>query len=297
MQDIRGKTAVVIAGGNGIGRSIALSLAAEGANIVVADVRGDAATQVAREIRQLGVRALGMVCDVTKLESVEAVADAAFDLSGEVHILVNNAGVAVRPFRAIWDTTIPDYRYMIDTNIWGLVHGIHAFVPRMRLQTGDKHIVNTGSMSALWRVPGNAVYSMSKSAVDTFSTVMRDELEDYGFGVTILVPGLVNTAAARDSGSLRSKDEQDVDNTVRPYSDYLEEQGKGVDVGAGRGRVLLIGAGKPSGAIEPEQVGPMVMKAIKENRPYCFTHPAPVDAIMSKAQTLLEGYDPPQDVR
>jgi hypothetical protein len=162
----------------------------------------------------------------------------------------------------------------------------------MRSQAGDKHVVNNGSMSAVWIVPGAAVYSMTKAAVDSFSTVMRDELEEYGFGVTLLVPGLVNTAVARDSGSLRLQQEQDYDRTVKPYSDYLEETGKGVDVGAGRGRVHLIGAGKPAGPIEPDCVGPMVMKAIKLKRPYCMTHPAPVDAIMSKAQSLLEGYDP-----
>jgi NAD(P)-dependent dehydrogenase (short-subunit alcohol dehydrogenase family) len=259
---------------------------------VVADVRQTSAERVAAEIEQLGVRSLGIGCDVTRLADVEAVAAAAFALTGEVQILVNNAGVAVRPFRAIWDTTIPDYQFMINTNIWGLIHAIHTFVPRMRLQSGDKHIVNTGSMSAVWRVPGNAVYSMTKSAVDSLSTVMRDELEDDDFGVTILVPGLVNTTAAAETGALRNPAEQEIDKKVRPYSDYLEKQGKGIDVGAGRGRVHLIGAGKPSPAIEPECVGPMVIKAIKENRPYCFTHPAPVPAIMDKAQAMLEGYDP-----
>lgn len=292
MENISGKTAVVIAGGNGIGRSIALALGREGVNVVVADIREDAAARVAEELVASGVHSIGMKCDVAKLDDVEALADAAFAEFGEVHILINNAGVAVRPFRAIWDTSLADYQYMINTNIWGVVHGIHAFVPRMRLQPGEKHMVNTGSMGAVYRVPGNAVYSMTKNAVDSLTAVIREELDSCDFGVTLLLPGLVNTAAAKDSGKLRSQQEQSADSQVKPYSDYLEEQGKGVDVGAGRGRVLLMGAGNSTGAIEPETVGPMVVKAIKENRPYCMTHPAPIEGIMMRAQALLEGYNP-----
>lgn len=294
MKDIAGKTAVIIAGGNGIGRSIALALAREGANVVIADIQLPDAEAVVREAEGLNVRGLAIRCDASQLGDVEAVADAAYAAFGEVHILVNNAGVAVRPFRAIWDTSYADLQYMIGINVWGVTNGIHVFVPRMREQAGEKHMVNTSSMGALYKVPGNATYTMTKAAVCGMSEVIREELAPYDFGVTILYPGLINTAAAKDSGKLRSEADQNADSTVRPYSSYLAERGEGggKDVGAGRGVVQLIGAGETSRPLEPEFVGPMVVQAIRDNRAYCMTHPAPTEGIMMRADGLLDGYRP-----
>lgn len=295
MKDIRGKAAVVIAGGNGIGRSIALALADEGASVVIADIQQAAAQAVADEVVQRGCRSLAVQTNVTKLEELQTLADAAYAEFGTVDILVNNAGVAVRPFRAIWDTRYSDFEYMINTNVWGLIHGIHAFVPRMREQPGEKHMVNTSSMSALYKVPGMATYTMTKFAVDGMSEVIREELAADNFGVTVLYPGLVNTGAAKESGKLRPQADQMGDANVRPYHSYAEERGEklGSDVGAGRGIVQLIGAGETSRPIEPERVGPMVVKAIKANRPYCMTHPAPVGGIEARAAALLDGYRAP----
>ena len=290
MKQLRNKSAVIIAGGAGIGRSMALAFAREGMSVVVADIRLDAAEQVRDEIRALGRRSIAVRTDATKVEDVRSLADTAYSEFDSVELLCNNAGVAVRPFRAVWDTSYADFKYMIDTNIWSLVHGVREFVPRMRDQPGEKHMVNTSSMGCLFIVPGNATYSLTKSAVDSFSDVIREELRPYGFGVTTLFPGLVNTGAAQLSGQLRSAEEKAADTAVRPYHSYAAERGEVIaDVGAGRGPVVTIGAGQASVPIDPELVGPMVVRAVKANRPYCMTHPVP-DGIKLRYDALMDGY-------
>ncbi|MCZ4344157.1 SDR family NAD(P)-dependent oxidoreductase [Sphingomonadaceae bacterium G21617-S1] len=292
MKDFKDRTAVVIAGGNGIGRSIALALADEGVNIVVADIRADAAERVRDEVIARGRRAIAVPTDVTDLRQVNDLADAAYAEFGSVEILINNAGVAVRPFRAIWDTTYSDLEYMIGINIWGFVHGVHVFVPRMREQAGEKHMVNTSSNGALFKVPGNATYTMTKMAVEGLSSVIREELAPYDFGVTTLYPGLVATGAAAESGKLRSMDEQSYDQQVKPYYQYALDRGevRGEDRGAGRGVIEHIGSGDSAYAIEPEVVGPMVVQAIRENRASCLTHIPPIPGIMARSEALLSGY-------
>lgn len=294
MRDIAGKTAVITAGGNGIGRSMALALADAGAAVVVADIVGDAADSVRNEILASGGRSIATRTDVTKLADVEALADATYAAFGSADILCNNAGVAVRPFRAIWDTSYADLDYMIGINIWGVMHGLHVFLPRMRAAPGAKHIVNTSSMGALYTVPGNATYSMTKLAIEGLSDAIREELRADDIGVTVLYPGLIATGAAQNSGRLRSQEEQAADARVKPYYRYAEERGEAVaqDVGAGRGPVTLIGGGETSRPLSPDVVGPMVVAAIRANRPVCMTHPAPIEGLRMRMDRLLDGYHP-----
>lgn len=293
MQKIAGKTAVVTGAGSGIGKAIAVSLAAEGAKVVVADIEDGAARKVADEIAAQGGTAIAFQVDVSKLDDVKALAAAAYAQYGDVHILVNNAGVAFRPFRAIWDTSHDDFEWMIGVNIWGVIHGIEAFLPRMRETAGEKHICNTSSISTLYKVPGNATYTMTKFAVDGLSEVLREELAADGIGVTVIYPGHVKTNVSQ-SGRLRSKEAQERDASLRSYVSYAQERGtvKGQPATSAGGAVNLIGAGDTVHGIEPEEVGPMVVDAIRANRPYCMTHPAPREGIETRYQALLDGYHP-----
>jgi NAD(P)-dependent dehydrogenase (short-subunit alcohol dehydrogenase family) len=294
MTQIAGKTAVVIAGGNGIGRSIAHALAAAGANLVIADIRRDDAERVRDEVIARGRRAVSVPTDVAQLKEVEHLAAVAFDEFGTIEILCNNAGVAVRPPRAIWDTSYADLEYMVDINVWGLLHGYHVFVPRMREQAGAKHIVNTASMGAIITFPSQAVYSMTKSAAESFSRVAGAELKSDGFVTTVVYPGLVNTTAAQRSGELRSPAEREADAQVRPYASYAAGRGEPVTMlGAGRGSLATARGGASSlEAIEPEVVGPLVIDAILHDRPVCMTHPVPVEAIQDRVDTWMSGYHP-----
>lgn len=295
MQTIQGKTAVVIASGNGIGRAMALSLADAGANLVLADIRGDDVKTVRDEVMQMGRRAISLQADASNLADMQKLANAAFEEFGEVHILCNNAGVAVRPFRAIWDTTYADLQYMVNINIWSLLNGYHVFVPRMRKQSGEKHIVNTSSMAAVLTYPGSAVYALTKEGLAGFSRVTADELEYDGFGTTTLFPGLVNTPAAQRSGELRSEEERAADANVRSYASYAEERGEKVTaLEAGRGAMKTpLGGEASQKAIEPEVVGKMVVEAILNNRPICFTHPVGAEGLDARFESWKDAYHPP----
>jgi NAD(P)-dependent dehydrogenase (short-subunit alcohol dehydrogenase family) len=294
MDDFKGRTAVVTGAGSGIGRSIALALAREGVNVVVSDIEEANARKVSDEVIALGARSIAVKTDVASLEQVQALANAAYAEFGDVDILCNNAGVAFRPFRAIWDTSYADFQWMLGVNIWGVIHGIHVFLPKMRAKAGTKHIVNTSSISTLFTVPGNATYTMTKCAIDGLSQVIREELTADNIGVTVLYPGHVKTNVS-NSARLRPEAEQAANRLVRSYDSYAEERGqapKGQAAGVAGGGVHLIGAGEIARPIEAEEVGPMVIDAIRHNRLYCMTHPAPREGIEARTSELLESYRP-----
>lgn len=294
MKNLRNKTAVVVAGGNGIGRAIAHALAEEGVKLAVADIRGDAAESVRDEILAAGGQAVALQVDASKRDDMQRLATLAFDTFGSVEILCNNAGVAVRPFRAIWDTSYADLQYMVGTNMWSLLNGYHAFVPRMRDQPGEKHIVNTSSISAILSYPSTAVYAMTKEAVVGLTRVAGEELRPYGFGSTILYPGLVNTPAAQMSGELRGAEERAADAAVRPYSSYVEERGeKLAALEAGRGAMTTpLGGEMSQKAIEPEVVGRMVVRAILADDPICLTHPIGEEGLEARFRPYWSAYRP-----
>jgi NAD(P)-dependent dehydrogenase (short-subunit alcohol dehydrogenase family) len=294
MKEIGGKTAVVVAGGDGIGRGIALALADAGANVVVADIRADAAERVRGEVIGRGRRALAVRTDASRLEDMQALADAAYGEFGGVDILCNNAGVLVRPNRAIWDTSYVDLQYVVGVNTWGLLNGVHVFVPRMRAQPGEKHIVNTSSVGALYEVAGLTMYLMTKAATIAFSDNIREELRADGFGVTLLIPGVVNTNAVTNTALVRSPEARAAEAAAKPYSSYAQERGEVlVEVPGGRGAMAMNAADTGTlTPVEPDQVGRMVVAAIRANRSICMTHPAPRAAIERRAAALLDGYHP-----
>lgn len=287
MKELNGRVAVITGAGTGMGRSMALSLAAAGVDLVVSDIEAEVAEQVRDEAIALGRQAIAMRTDVSRLEEVEALADAAYERFGKVDILINNAGVTLRPFRAVWDTSYEDFKWVVGVNIWGVIHGVHVFVPRMRQQTGEKHIVNVSSMSTLAKVPGHSTYVLTKAAVNGFSDVIREELAPYGFGVTILYPGYVKTRIAT-SERLRPEQERSDLRNIPAYDSYLKLEGEEPLTSP----VRIQDAGAMQVGIEADEVGPMVVRAIQENRPYCLTHAAPDVPMKEQYEELLNSYFP-----
>ena len=147
MQELAGKIAVVTGGGSGIGRGIALAAAAEGMHVVLADIEQGPAADVAREVSATEVESLAVQANVADPDSVKALADQVFDRFGAVHLLCNNAGVFTLGDLA--DASQDDWRWVMDVNVMGVVNGLQAFLPRMRAQDGESHIVNTGSLAGL----------------------------------------------------------------------------------------------------------------------------------------------------
>ncbi|MDF3319981.1 SDR family NAD(P)-dependent oxidoreductase [Rhodococcus sp. C3V] len=291
VSQMKRRGAVVTGAGSGMGRSIALSLAANGMNVVIADIDKDAAERVCGEAGALGVESLAVPTDVSDLEQVESLAEVAYSTFGDIAVLVNNAGVNWRPFRATWDASIEDAQWMMNVNFWGVLHGHHAFVPRMRKTTDPKHIVNTSSIATLQPSPGHAPYAAAKAAIDGFSLAARSEFEIAGLpiGLSLLYPGVVRTRIAT-SERLRPIEQQAAQRNLVPWDSYT---GRPADTGAENREFIaeqrLVTHAHQ--AIDPDWVGPMVVNAITESRPYILTHPFS-DPIKERAEELLNSYVP-----
>lgn len=231
--EISGRTAVVTGAGSGLGRAIALALSTAGANVAVVDIDRADAEVVSAEIAQAGGISSAHRTDVAQLDEVRQLADDVYRTYASVEILINNAGVNLRPFRASWDTSYSDFQWIMNVNFWGVLHGHHVFVPRMLHTAGQKHIVNTSSMASLLSIAGSSAYTISKYAVDGLSSCAREELKSQGIGVSILHPGPIRTQVAF-SERRRPHDEQSETRRVKPWSEYVEQSGGGNPIIEGR---------------------------------------------------------------
>ncbi len=281
-------SAVVTGAGSGIGRSIAHALAGRGLGVVVADVELAAAQAVSDEITAAGGRAIANQVDVRDLAAMEAMADRAESEFGPTSVLVNNAGVTLRPFRASWNTSYEDFRWMFDINWWGVVNGHMAFIPRMLAGSGDRQIVNTASTAAIHPFAGHSSYSASKAAVDAFTIAVRAELEvaTEGFGASVLFPGPIKTRIT-SSARLRSSAEAAASTSVKPWSDYVDPTRSELVETANVEGELPHRASNPGEVIDADAVGGIVLDGIDRNQPYIMTHPPHEDRITVRRDELL----------
>ena len=269
MQELDGRVALVTGGGGGIGRAIALTLAGAGMRVVVADVERDAAEAVAAELVASGAEASAETVDVSDPAAVEALADRCDERYGGVDVLCNHAGV-VGP-TPIGPASLDNWRWVLDVNVLGLVHAVHAFVPRMLARIGNEggeaHVVNASSIAGLlaggrWEI---AAYRASQLAIVGMSRDLRNELAGSGIGVTVLCPGAVATRMWQ-AGRNRPAERGGPETYQRP---------SGLD-----GRV-----------IDPLEVGRRALHAIRENQLYAITHPERRDAVEATTRELLDAFD------
>jgi NAD(P)-dependent dehydrogenase (short-subunit alcohol dehydrogenase family) len=193
MQELRDRVAVVTGAASGIGLAMATRFAAEGMALVLADVEADALETAASGLSDAGADVLAVRTDVSNHDDVEALAAASFDRHRAVHILCNNAGVVNRG--AAWEQSQEDWEWVLGVNLWGVVHGVRAFLPRM-LRGGDPgHVVNTASVAGLLPFLEISSYDVSKAAVVSLSESMFLDLarQEASIGVSVLCPGVVNT--------------------------------------------------------------------------------------------------------
>ena len=250
---------VVITGGGGLlGRGLALAFARRGASVVVADVNRAAAEAVAAEVAAVpGARGLAVTADVTDQASMDALADAACDAFGAVRVLCNNAGVAiVKPFAEL---TPADWQRVLDIQLWGVLNGTYAFLPRLIAQPERSHIVNTSSMSGVGRADlrvGNAPYVTAKFAVAGLSELMRPALAEHDIGVSVLCPGFTRA------------DPASVTSFPLPSADWYRDN-----------------------LLSQDQVAEETITGIMEDRLHIFPHRAARQEVIDRHQELLRAFD------
>ena len=193
MDELSGRVAVVTGAASGIGRAIAERLAGAGMQLVLADVEDGPLRAATDELAAGGVEVLAVPTDVTVAAAVDDLAAAAYARFGAVHVVCNNAGVVT--FGPCWEQTVEDWTWVLGVDLWGVVHGVRAFVPRMLAGGEPGHVVNTSSIAGLLAMPGIAPYDVAKAGVVALSEALHQELRQAGspIGVSVLCPGVVPT--------------------------------------------------------------------------------------------------------
>lgn len=263
MTSIEGRVAVVTGGASGIGRGIAEQLIAEGATVVIADVQQDALDATAAEIGAVGIRV-----DVTDPESVEALAAEVMERFGSVGILVNNAGVG--PLARIADLKLADWRWLIDVNLWGVIHGVTTFLPLLQANPDGGHIVNTGSMASFAPMAGGGAYAVTKYGVAALTEALALELAEDGSPVhaTLLAPGTVRT---------------NIKTSTRNRPAGAEGALEDIDISEGVASELRW--------IDPIDAGRIVTRAIRNDDLYALTHPDWWGIVEGRQTAIREAFE------
>ncbi len=194
---MKGKVALVTGAASGIGAATSIALARRGAEMVLmADTNQVGLDATAAECEAAGAKVMKRLCDVTDRAAVEAFAEEFHRSHAAVDLLVNNAGVSV--LGRFLETPLEDWKWVLDVNVWGYLHFLHAFVPRM-VARRQGHIVNVSSAAAFVPMDSTIAYSTSKAAIVAMSEALRTELAPHGVGVTVVCPGIVNTGMVHSS--------------------------------------------------------------------------------------------------
>lgn len=268
MQELSGKVAVVTGAASGIGRAMALALAGEGMRLAVLDVDRPAVDETAEMITAAGGSALSLVCDVSVRDEVNACAEKVFDHYGSVHVLCNNAGVT--SFKLVTEMTEADWDWIIGVDLWSVIYGYHAYLPRMIAQGEEGHVVNTSSGIGVVpdMLPGHTAYAAAKGAAVALASSLRVELADTGIGVSVVCPGMVNTQIL-NSG--RTRPER-----------FGGPQNETANV-PGRPNPL-------DGAADPDDVAAAVVDAIKTNRHFVFPQKEIRDQVVDYYQRMINDF-------
>jgi NAD(P)-dependent dehydrogenase (short-subunit alcohol dehydrogenase family) len=281
MEEFRGRVAVITGTGSGMGKAFAHRFAAEGMKIVAADIQEDALAATVDELKAAGHAVLGVRTDVSDPDSVRALADAAYEEFGAVHLLCNNAGVEGYLDGPIWEATDKDWTWTVGVNFWSVVHGIRAFVPRMLGGGEPGHIVNTCSMTSIIQAPN--MYGITKHAVIALTEVLAGDLSerDAPIGVTALCPGTIATNLFHGSRNRPPELREDAETeTARGAGRDLRERMHGV-----------LAAGMP-----PAEVADKLVDAIRRDARYLLTDHEWDEQIRRRHEAIMAGAVGPEPV-
>ena len=250
MQNFTGRTAVVTGAASGIGLGMSRRFGREGMNVVMADIEADRLSAAAAPLAgEAPGRVLAVPTDVSDPASVDRLAARATEAFATVNVLCNNAGVLL-PNRPIWENDIDDWTWLMGVNLWGVVHGVRAFLPAMIASGEEGHVVNTASAAGLFPIPGIAPYCAAKHAVTVLTEVLDQDLRKAGssIGVSLLCPGPVAS---------------DIAHAARNRPGWVPRPG---DAEALQASATNLAAGT-----HPDRAGDLVFEAIRDGRFYVFT--------------------------
>jgi NAD(P)-dependent dehydrogenase (short-subunit alcohol dehydrogenase family) len=273
MNELSGKVAAVTGAASGLGRAMALAFAAEGMHVALADVDEKGLSLTRDRVAALGVKAFSMRLDVSKWEQVDRFAELTVREMNAIHLVCNNAGVAVSG--AAWENSTEEWQWILGVNLWGVMHGVRAFTPRLIAQD-EGHIVNTASVAGLISPPGWAAYCVTKHAVVALSESLHHDLRERGsrVGVSVLCPAYVPTGIA---------DSRFSEPVVKSKERLAKEAALKKAVAAGK--------------LSADDVARAVVAAVKENRFYILTHPAIKGAVRARMEDVLEERAPRDPLR
>ena len=280
MKNFKDKVAVITGGASGLGREFANRAAELGMHLVLADVQQDALDQAKAELEARGVTVLAMLCDVRKGEQVQALADAAMEKFGAVHLVFNNAGVGSGGL--IWENSEADWEWVLGVNVWGVIHGVRIFT-RLMLECAKRdpefegHIVNTASMAGLLNAPTMGVYNVSKHAVVSLSETLYHDLQlvEAPIGASVLCPYFVPTGISQ---SHRNRPE-DVKMTGGPTASQMAAQAM---------TVKAVESGKVSAA----DVAKITFDAIEAGQFYIYSHPGALGGVAERMDEIVHQRNP-----
>ena len=278
MRELAGKTAFVTGGAAGIGLALGRAFAEAGMNVMLADIETNALQAAVKSLQEISPDISGTICDVADAASVERAAQASFDAFGRVHVVCNNAGVAAGG--GIDHISLDNWRWVIDVNLMGVLHGIKSFLPHIRAHGEGGHIVNTASMAGMQGGLGFSPYGASKFAVVGMSEGLGLQLKPHGIGVSVLCPSYVRTRIGESGRNrpARYGQSQPLD-PASPAAALVAEIARNIDAG-----------------LEPDAVAARVLAAIRDDELYIFTHPgmrAEVEGRFGAILAAMDGVSPP----
>jgi NAD(P)-dependent dehydrogenase (short-subunit alcohol dehydrogenase family) len=273
MRELAGKTAFVTGGAGGIGFALGRAFAEAGMRVMLADIECDALAGAVRSLHNIGPEVRGVLCDVADAASVDRAAKETIEAFGNVHVVCNNAGVAAAG--GIDNISLDNWRWVLDVNLMGVLHGIRAFLAHIRSHGEGGHFVNTASMAGMDGGLGFSPYTASKFAVVGMSEGLSQQLKPHGIGVSVLCPHFVRTRIGESGRNRQGR--------------YGERQT--TDPASPAGQMLALITASIAAGLDPADVAARVIAAIREDELYVFTHPdmrSHVDARFAAIQAAMD---------
>jgi len=277
MKELNEETALITGGASGIGLSIGKRLAETGMKVVLADIEVPVLEEAVAELKGLGLEVMGVHCDVRDMGSVEEMKNQIEETFGNPKVVCLNAGIGFGS--PISEATISDWEWVIGVNLWGVINGLHTFLPAIK-EMGEGHIVMTASIAGHVSVPNLGPYSATKFAVVAIAETLRKELltENSEIGVSCLCPGFVST-------NIWTSERNRPENLLNKSSDDLTDE----ELLQREAFMEWIS----SNAKEPSEVAELVHHAILDNRFWIFTDDQHLDGLKSRHSSIVNGDELP----